>query len=272
MSLPTASAPTEVRIAHCLLDADGAVLSAERAEEPFYAASTIKLHMLLAVLAAAEEGRLDLDAPVTATRTFTGVDGRPFTLAGDHVDPTHPEPGTPITPRELAARMIDRSSNEATDHLLELVGLDAVADVVRDLGLGATRVERAIGDASALELGLTNETSAADLARTMRHLVAGPGLAEESRALALAALRAQRIPIIGTVLVPGVDWGSKSGWVDGYRHDVAFLEAPAGAGLRVLAVMTAGMEPEHADREVASLTRTSFPDITVAPGDQGITG
>ena len=272
MSLPTASAPTEVRIAHCLLDADGAVLSAERAEEPFYAASTIKLHVLLAVLAAAGSGRLDLDSDVPSTCTFTGADGREFTLTGDHLDPTHPEPGTPITPRELAARMIDRSSNEATDHLLELVGLDAVADVVRDLGLGATRVERAIGDASALELGLTNETSAADLARTMRHLVAGPGLAEESRALALAALRAQRIPIIGTVLVPGVDWGSKSGWVDGYRHDVAFLEGPAGRGPRVLAVMTAGMDPEDADREVASLTRGFFPDITVAPDDPGIAG
>ena len=63
--------------------------------------------------------------------------------------------------------MIDRSSNEATDQLLELVGLDAVAAVVGELGLTATRVERLIGDAAALERGLTNETSAAALARTI---------------------------------------------------------------------------------------------------------
>ena len=61
MSLPTAAAPTEVRIAHCLLDADGAVLSAARAEEPFYAASTIKLHVLLAVLRAAEQGAYEAE-------------------------------------------------------------------------------------------------------------------------------------------------------------------------------------------------------------------
>ncbi|WP_341854444.1 serine hydrolase [Brachybacterium sp. GPGPB12] len=96
MSLPTAAAPTEVRLAHCLLDADGAVLSAARAEEPFYAASTIKPHVSLAVARAAEQGELGLDAEVPVTRTFTGVDGEPFTLGGDHLDPTHPEPGTKI--------------------------------------------------------------------------------------------------------------------------------------------------------------------------------
>ncbi|WP_270408352.1 serine hydrolase [Brachybacterium paraconglomeratum] len=262
MSLPTAAAPTEVRIAHCLLDADGAVLSAARAEEPFYAASTIKLHVLLAVLRAAEQGALDLDTELPATRTFTGADGEEFTLSGDHLDPTHPEPGTPIALRDLATRMIDRSSNEATDQLLELVGLDAVASVARELGLGATRVERLIGDAAALERGLTNETTAADLARTMHHLVAGPGLSGDSRELALAALRAQRIPVIATVLRDGVRWGSKSGWVDGYRHDVALVEDPAGSGPRLLAVMTAGLADQEADTRIVALARELLPGLT----------
>ena len=262
MSLPTAAAPTEVRLAHCLLDADGAVLSVSRADEPFYAASTIKLHVLLAVLRAAEQGELDLDAELPATCTFTGADGEEFTLSGDHLDPTHPEPGAPIALRDLATRMIDRSSNEATDQLLELVGLDAVAAVVGELGLGATRVERLIGDAAALERGLTNETSAADLARTMHHLVAGPGLSGDSRELALAALCAQTIPIIATVLRDGVRWGSKSGWVDGYRHDVAYVEDPAGAGRRILAVMTAGLTEDEADARITALAAELLPGLT----------
>jgi beta-lactamase class A len=263
MSLPTAAAPTEVRLAHCLLDADGTVLSAEHAEEPFYAASTIKLHVLLAVLRAAEAGHLDLEAELPVTCTFTGADGQPFTLAGDHLDPTHPAPGTPLAARELAVRMIDRSSNEATDQLLELVGLDAVADVVRELGLAATRVERRIGDAAALAQGLTNETSAADLARTMHALITGtsPQSSESSRQLALAALGAQRIPIIATALREGVPWGSKSGWVDGYRHDVAFLGDPAGRGLRILAVMTAGLAPQAADAQITDVVRARLPEF-----------
>ena len=262
MPLPTAAAPDEVRLAHCLLDADGTVLSAAHAEEPFYAASTIKLHVLLAVLRAAEAGRVDLAAELPVTRTFTGADGQPLTLAGDHLDPTHPAPGTPLPVRELATRMIDRSSNEATDQLLELVGLDAVADVTRELGLTATRVERRIGDAAALSQGLTNETSAADLARTMHALVTGasPRLSEPSRELALAALAAQRIPIIATALRDGVPWGSKSGWVDGYRHDVAHVGAPGSTDSRVLAVLTAGLDAEAADARIIALARELLPE------------
>ena len=158
--------------------------------------------------------------------------------------------------------MIDRSSNEATDQLLELVGLDAVAAVVGELGLTATRVERLIGDAAALERGLTNETSAAALARTMHHLVAGPGLSGDSRELALAALCAQTIPIIATVLRDGVRWGSKSGWVDGYRHDVAYVEDPAGAGRRILAVMTAGLAEDEADARITALAVELLPGLT----------
>ena len=94
MTLPTAAAPDEVAVSHCLLDAEGRVLSAAGAARPYYAASTIKLHVLVAALRAAEQGMLDLSAQVPATRTFRGADGRPFTLEGDHLDPTHPENGS----------------------------------------------------------------------------------------------------------------------------------------------------------------------------------
>ena len=126
MSLPTAAAPDHVTIAHCLLNPDGTVLSAAAAEGPFYAASTIKLHVLLAALRAADAGAFDLDQEVPATRTFTGGDGRPFTLGGDHLDATHPADGEMVALRELLRRMIDRSSNEATDHVIEIIGLAAV--------------------------------------------------------------------------------------------------------------------------------------------------
>lgn len=290
MTLPTAAAPDRISVSHCLVDAQGRVLSAQQAERPYYAASTIKLHVLLAALRAAEQGRIDLGAQLPATRTFTGADGRPFTLDGDHLDPTHPADGAPIEVAELLRRMIDRSSNEATDQVIELVGLDAVAAGIAHLGLGATRVERLIGDASALAAGATNETSAADLAGTLLATVrggadssdgsglsgpsdpSGPSdasdpqapllLAPASRALALAALREQRIPVIATALRPGVDHGSKSGWVDGYRHDAAFVGDPDGPGLRVLAVMTAGLDPSAADARITGLVRELLPEVS----------
>lgn len=282
MMLPTAAAPDQVSVSHCLLDAQGRVLSAHEAERPYYAASTIKLHVLLAALEAAERGRLDLAAQVPATRTFTGADGEPFTLGGDHLDPTHPVDGAGIEVADLLRRMIDRSSNEATDHVIELVGIDAVAETIARLGLRSTRVERLIGDASALAAGATNETGAADLATTLLATVRGAGssvagegsgrgamrlataspLAPASRALALSALRAQQIPVIATALRPGVDHGSKSGWVDGYRHDVALVGDPDGPGLRVLAVMTAGLGPSAADARITGLARELLPEVS----------
>jgi beta-lactamase class A len=253
MSLPTAAAPTEVRLAHCLLDADGTVLSAEHAEEPFYAASTIKLHVLLAVLRAAEAGHLDLEAELPVTCTFTGADGQPFTLAGDHLDPTHPAPGTPLAARELAVRMIDRSSNEATDQLLELVGLDAVADVVRELGLAATRVERRIGDAAALAQGLTNETSAADLARTMHALITGTSpqsvrvlpSSSPSRRSARSGSRSSPPPCARAC--PGARSPAGSTATGTTSPSSA---TPRGAASRILAVMTAGLAPQAADARI----------------------
>jgi len=264
MSIPTAAAPDQVSVSHCLLDAAGAPISAQGAEKPYYAASTIKLHVMLAVLRAADRGDLNLDDAVTATRSFTGADATTFALGGDHLDPTHPADGEQVSVRELLQRMIDRSSNEATNHLVELVGLGAVAEAIESLDLHETRVERLIGDASALATGATNETSAGDLARTMRALVQQDGRAESTTAsveLARSVLRAQRIPVIAAALAGGVDWGSKSGWVDGYRHDVAFVGDPASEELRVLAVMTAGLAPEAADDRIAVLVRELLPEV-----------
>lgn len=258
--IPTAAAPTAPALAWSLLDVDGTEVSAQDPDLPFYAASTIKLHVLLAALRAADAGRLDLDTLLPATRTFVGVDGRPFTLGGDHLDPTHPAQGEPVAVSELLVRMIDRSSNEATDHALTLVGLDAVAAVAAGLGLRATRVERMIGDASALDRGLTNETSAGDLSRTLWSLVRGEGLSDRSHDLARRALAAQRIRIITRAVGDDVPHFSKSGSVDGFRHDVAAVGNPDGGDLCVLAVMTGGLPEAAADERIIALARELLSD------------
>lgn len=274
--LPTAAASTEEHVAVCLLDGAGRVLHEQDADRPFYAASTIKLHVLLAALQAAQGGALDLDDKVPATRSFVGADGRPFTLGGDHLEPTHPAEGVPIAVRELLVRLIDRSSNEATDHIVALLGggvgappeqgLAAVAGTIARLGLAATRVERLIGDASAITAGATNETSARDLARTVHALAGDPDLlGDDARTLALDALRAQRIRVITTVLRDGVDAGSKTGWVEGYRHDVAVIGEAGSPERRVLAVLTSGLPQDEADARIVAAARELLPQDVLRP-------
>jgi beta-lactamase class A len=82
-------------IAYCLADMRGTVLAERHADLRFYAASTIKLAVLIAVVRAVERGRLSLDQAVAATHTFrSGVgDGAEFSFDPAEYDGGMPPPG-----------------------------------------------------------------------------------------------------------------------------------------------------------------------------------
>ncbi len=239
-------------VSYVLLDALGEPLALRSSGRRYYAASTIKLHIMLAVLQEVEASELRLDDVLTATRTFTGCDGRPFTLTGDHLYPDFPEEGAPLTVEQAVHLMISRSSNEATNMCLALLAEfpNVIADVCRQLKLVGTKVERQIGDAVAVARGLTNETCAIDLASTMHAIRYGEFLSEETEQVALTALRDQQIRVITRVISDAVDHGSKSGEIPGIRHDVAFI---GDAGMS-LAVMTSGMGEAEANETIEALT------------------
>lgn len=263
MPLSTASAPSEVRISHCLLGPDGeeqSVSADPGPTEPFYAASTIKLHVVLTAVRAAERGRIALDQCLPASRTVLGHAGAEVTLSGDHLTRSEPAEGDLIPISALIEKAITVSSNTATNQLIGLVGLPAIADVIGELGLVSTKVERLIGDEHALAAGLTNETSAWDLARTLHAILTEPG---EGAHIIRQALADQQIPIILRAAAEHVTGGSKSGWVDGYRHDVAYLHGTGDTGHRqILAVMTAGLSKDEADERIIGLARELMGDVT----------
>ncbi len=262
--LATASVGGPPAVSFALLGADGTVDAARAEHRAMYAASTIKLHVMCAVLEGIDSGEFASDQVLAATRMFTGTDGEPFTLEGNHLDHSFPADGTSVTVAQLLHAMIARSSNEATNMLMQLVGFEAIARQCQRLGLEETRIKRMIGDAAAIDQGLTNETSALDLARTMHALVRGHLASEASTSLAVQALSAQTIPVIATALRDTVTWGSKSGEVPGIRHDVAFVGAPHSPdGFRTLAVTTSGFNDEAAANEaIAALTAALLPDVT----------
>lgn len=253
-------APREPRISVALTDASGRLLFARDPERPHYAASTMKLAVLLAATHAVAEGRLSLDQEVLTSRTFTSAEGTPFVLDGDHLDHELPPPGTPLPLAGMLDAMITRSSNEATNSVMELVGVPAVAEAAVAGGTRHTRVERLIGDPAAVGAGLTNEVTAADLAHLMRSVATGvaPGRPEPLPGhlvdLHRNVLERQTIAPVGAALAKGVRWGSKSGEIEGIRHDVAYIGAPDGPDVRYLAVCTQGLGEAAADETIAALT------------------
>lgn len=117
---------------------DGPPAFARRADTEHYAASTIKLGLLVAAYRLYDAARLDLDSTVVLHDDFSSVCGPRFRLTRGHDNDDEPweRLGEAATLRWLARRMIVRSSNLAADLLLERVGLPAVAEALGACGAG----------------------------------------------------------------------------------------------------------------------------------------
>ena len=263
-------------ISYCLTDMAGQVLAERNAGVTFYSASTIKLAVLVAAMRAVERGELSLDQPVVSTHTFTSGAGsrEQFSFDPEEYDAGMPPEGSTTTLGTVLGRMITVSSNEATNLALQLLGFPAVNAALAFCGADESVMERLIGDIDALRAGLTHRVSARDLARIMHTIVTGKAARADLTEMMLGWLRAQEYPVIGTevqAVASGSGWGSKSGWVTGIQHDVAFVVPPGdplSAGY-ILAVCTRGYEEADAAeaiRTVAAMAHTlaTMPDAAPA--------
>ena len=213
-----------------------------RADRVHYAASTMKLPLLVAAYRRHERGELDLDATVPVHNDHRSAhDGSPFSLdqGEDQDDETWARIGTTASLRTLARHATVRSGNLATDLLLEHVGAGEVAAVLRDAGCSpATTLPRGIEDTAARRAGLDNLVTAADLARVLgavagRRLASARTCEEVERVLATQEHRDQ----VPAGLPVGTYVANKTGWVDGVAHDVALVR-PERHPSYVLAVCT----------------------------------
>lgn len=244
--------------------ADGAVLAEREPHRRFYAASTVKLAVLVAVARALEAGTLTLDRQLTSTDTFgSQVPGAPdYRIEPDDLDPGMPPPGTRMPLRDVLERMVVVSSNEATNMAIDVVGLDAANQVLADAGATASVVGRRYSDLAAQAAGATHRTTAADLAALMGALLDGRLAGPEVTGWSLALLGRQQDRLLTATVPAELPHGSKSGWVDGIRHDVAFVGEP-GPDALVVAVCSRGFADADAEEAVRSLGALAL-DLTGA--------
>lgn len=263
----------EPAVSFCLLDGGGRVVAERDSGRRFYPASTIKLAVMLAAMRQVDAGMRSLDDTVAVQRTFASAHpgaGR-FTLSADDTDDRFPADGTALALRDVLDRMIYRSSNEATNMAVELLGLDAVNATISDAGLVSTKMKRPIGDIAARDGGLTNQTTASDLARLMRVIVSGMLTSAGSTRFMITALEHQDFAYIAPGLPAGVRWGSKSGWVEGITHDVAFIGTPGTAATLYLAVCTRGYDELQGIEAVRAMAAgITTPLLIAAPEDMDV--
>jgi len=226
-----------------------------------YAASTMKLPLLVAAYRDHARGVLDLEETVPVHNRFrSALDGSQFSLAQDEDqdDETWARLGSQASLRVLVRHSVVHSGNLATNLVLERVGPEAVDSVLRDAGCSErTTLPRGIGDAAAREAGLDNVVTAADLARVMCAVAAGTlAPAEACRAMEAVLAEQQHRDKIPAGLPPSTYVANKTGWVDGVAHDVALVRPEGSAPYVVAVCTTTGLPDDEASRLIAGISRT----------------
>src|SRR5512146_1809023 len=133
------------------------------ADESFHAASTMKVPVMIELYRRIDAGALALDQGILLVNQFGSiVDGSAYSLdAGDDSDSSaYRLVGSRVPVRELIDRMITRSSNLATNALIELVGATNANATAHMLGARDIRVLRGVEDDKAFRAGLNNTTTA----------------------------------------------------------------------------------------------------------------
>jgi len=220
------------------------------ADESFHPASTFKVHVMMEVFRQAQEGLLSLDDRLRITNSFTSIaDGSKFSLleSDDAEQTPYPRIGESESIAELTRLMIVRSSNLATNILLEKLGTKNVNDFIQALGIEGVSVIRAIEDHAAYRLGMNNSATARGLTQTMKLIAEGRVVSKEASKEMIGILRGQEFnESIPALLPKTVKVAHKTGWTGDVYHDTGIV-FPDSRKPYAISIMTRGFAEDRPD-------------------------
>ena len=231
-------------------------------DEPFHAASTMKVCVLMELFHQAEAGELSLDEPLLIRNEFSSiVDGSPYSIDqdDDSEQSLYGRLGEDSTLIELAQPMITHSSNLATNLLVDHLGAERISAFMTELGAPGLVVRRGVGDGKAYRLGLNNEVTARGLTAVMVKLAEG-AVVSESASIAMIEILCGQVHrnSIPAGLPAGTRIANKTGWNSEACHDTAIV-FPVGKGLYVLTVLTRGLDEKTTGQQIiAEISRRVF--------------
>lgn len=224
----------------------------------FHAASTMKTPVMLGIFEAISRGELRLDQPVRVKNDFVSIiDGSHYALdpAEDSDEELYGHVGQELPLRELVRRMITRSSNLATNIVIEFIGAPRVMALMKEIGAHDIQVLRGVEDDKAYRAGRNNTTTSYDLMLIMRTLGEQKAISPEASREMIEILSAQEhndgIP---AGLPKGTKVAHKTGSITAIAHDAALVLPPDGAPY-VLVVLTRGFEKgDEADAVIRQIS------------------
>lgn len=232
------------------------------ADMSFHAASTMKVPVMIELFRQASAGSFAMDQKLLLVNEFASiVDGSPYSLdvGSDSDSSLYSRIGTRVPVDTLLRLMITRSSNLATNTLIELVGGAAVTRRMRELGAARIEVRRGVEDGKAFDRGLNNTTTARDLAVILRAIEEGragtPDATGKMRGILLDQEFNEKIP---AGVPKNVRVAHKTGEITAHSHDAAIVY-PTGTKPYVLVVLTRGIaDGAKASRLIADISRLVY--------------
>ncbi|HLR95216.1 MAG TPA: serine hydrolase [Jiangellaceae bacterium] len=228
-------------------------------DDPYRAASTIKVPILAELLRLVDCGELALDEMITVTDDDV-VGG-----SGELKDEEMP---LDLSVYDLAHLMITVSDNTATNVLIDRTGFDGVNALADMQNLDEMWLGRKMMHPGNPDTGEENFLTAEDAVHHLTALYAGPPLTDGSQEVFLDTLRAQEGERFFKQALPGVPVAHKSGGLTSglsVTHDIGYILEP---GREVaLAVMTEGPR-DTALPTAEELVQTVYQHITADAPDR----
>jgi len=224
----------------------------------YHPASTIKIHVMMETFHQAEQGLFALEDRLPIFNSFTSIaDGSKFSLqAEDDAEQTlYPRLGETESIAELTRLMIVRSSNLATNIMLEKVGTENVSDFIQALGIQGVKFIRGIEDNAAFRLGMNNSATARGLTQTLRLIAEKKVVSEQASARMIEILLGQEFNESIPALLPDtVRVAHKTGWTGKVYHDTGIV-FPEDCKPYVISIMTHGFaEDQEAEAHACMAT------------------
>ena len=226
-----------------------------------HAASTMKVPVLLELYRRAGGGGLRLDDTLPVTATFRSIaDTSHYTLSVDD-DSEHTlyeRIGGAVSFRELARLMTVRSSNLATNILIDTLVATSIQETTNRVGAHGMRVLRGVEDIPAYNAGMNNNTTALGLARVLASVARCDVLPRAECDEVVDVLAAQEFnDMIPAGLPQGTRVAHKTGFITGIRHDGAII-IPDDSPPYVLVVLTRGADTANVRTVAADIARLSW--------------
>lgn len=223
----------------------------------FHAASTMKTPVMAEVFAQAESGKFRLEDEVLVYNDFTSIaDGSKYSVdvADDSEQELYQQIGSGIPISELIYRMITKSSNLATNILIDKVGASAVNQAMRNMGAQHISILRGVEDQKAFDKGMNNMVTAKDLMLLFEQIASEKLVSQQASKQMVSILMQQHLKgAIPAKLPSDVRVANKTGSITRVLNDSGIVFLPDGRKY-VLVLLSSGLEPEPAMTTLSNIS------------------